>query len=278
MPAGIPPLREAPFRFDMGLRPGSDDFFRNGGEAGLLAERNHWLDAQPARHAAALPGSDALLAEAVEFARTLNPAMPASRGPGAIETTIALGRAWEPDFLLLHADTSGLLTLRTACVCFPTHWALAEKMGQPVAAIHGAAPTLNASLGAKIDSFLATLRPGVIWERWNWGLAPTPERNDHPARDLPRLGSGATLDRVWLRFEHQAFTGLRGGVLFGIRIGLERLDTLGAAHVRQLAELLESMPPEIARYKGVADSRSTLVTQLHAAAPGETPCPNERRL
>lgn len=278
MSAGIPPLLAPPFRFDMGLRRGNDSFFCNCGESALLAERNRWLDAHPARHAAALPGSDALLAEVIEFVRALNPAIGISAGPAVLDKTIALGRFWEPDFLLLEADGNGRLTLRAACVCFPTHWALAEKMGQPVAAIHGAAPTLNASLGTKIDSFLATLRPGVIWERWNWGLAATTERNDHPARNLPRLDSGATLDRTWLRFERQAFTGLRAGVLFGIRIGFERLDTLAFERARQLADLLESMSPEIATYKGVASSRSALARQLRATAPGETPCPNERRL
>ncbi len=262
-------LPASPFRFEMGLRRGAVGFFTNRGDDSILSERAHWLDAQPSRFAAALVGAEPLLADASAFAAAANP------GLACAPEAAALGRHWEPDFLVLATDASGAFTLRAGCVCFPSHWDLGEKLGRPLAAIHEPVPTLNATLARQIDTFLAALRPGAVWERWNWGLAATPERNNHPALGLPRITPDTALDQLWLRSEHQAFARLAatGAILFAIRIHLQPLADFtrepgAAAH---LADLLATMPDDIARYKGIGPAREPLVQRLRAERQSSAP-------
>src|SRR5207247_2314497 len=132
----------------------------------------------------------------------------------------ALGEFWEPDFLLLKTSADGEIRLLGGCVCFPSSWRLSEKIGRPVEFIHSVVPGLNAGLGTAIHTFLAKLKPGIAWQRFNWGLSRSPELNQHPERRLPPLDATVRLAEVWLRVEDQALVALpkSGGILFGIRI------------------------------------------------------------
>ncbi len=258
-------LKDGAFEFQMGLRRGDDAFFLNNAEnRAVLDERSQWLAREPERYAACEPDGSAALAELLAFVHAMNPGI-------AADSLVALGETWEPDFLLLRQNEAGEFRLVAGCVCFPSHWALREKIGLPLAAIHAPVPTLNATLGAKIDAFLARLRAGEPWERWNWGLAATPELNDHPGRGNARLGADATLDACWFRAEHQAFRLLpkTGTVLFAIRIEIVPLSEIAAdrALAARLAEALLSMPPEIAAYKGVAAARARIAELVAHAAP-----------
>lgn len=257
-------VKDGAFEFQMGMRRGGDEYFQNrpGNEA-VLEGRRRWFAQEPEIYAACEPGSEAAVAEAITFARSLNPGL-------AADSLRSLGAAWEPDFLLLRQNDGGEFRLVAGCVCFPSHWALREKMGHPLAAIHAPVPTLNSSLGPKIDTFLGNLRADSAWERWNWGLAPSAERNDHPARDLPRLTAATKLDACWFRAEHQAFRLLpeTRTILFAIRIELVPLAEVAADPVLalRLAGALRSMPDEIARYKGVATVRFPLAVVLESAS------------
>jgi hypothetical protein len=227
----------------------------------LLEERRRWLAQDSERYAACEPEGDASFTELLAFARSQNPGL-------AADSLRMLGESWEPDFLLLRQNEAGEFRLVAGCVCFPSHWALREKLGLPLVAIHAPVPTLNSTLGANIDSFLANLRPDTVWERWNWGLAATLELNDHPARGLSRLTATTTLDACWFRSEHQAFRLLpeTRSILFAIRIDLIPLAEIAAdrALASRLAEALLSMPPEIAAYKGLATARHAIAAQVRS--------------
>jgi hypothetical protein len=253
-------LKGGAFEFQMGLRRGDEEFFRNRPEnAALLSERAHWLAIDPERHTAQDPEGAGAITETIDFARAVNPGL-------AADSLLILGREWEPDFLLLRPDAAGIFRLVAGCVCFPSHWVLREKMGNPVSAIHAPVPTLNATLGAKIDTFLAGLRADTLWERWNWGLAATCELNDHPQRGLARLNAETPLDSCWFRSEHQAFRRLpaSGAILFAIRLELVPLTALAEdrALAQRLAEALRTMPEEVAVYKGLATARFSLADRL----------------
>jgi hypothetical protein len=255
-------LKEGAFEFQMGLRRGSEEFFRNHPEdREVLAERRRWLAAEPHRYAAQTPGAEPLIEEAIGFARRINPSF-------AADSLLGLGKEWAPDFLLLRAAVGGEFQLVAGCVCFPSHWAIEDKIGRPLAAIHEPVPTLHAALGAKIDTFLANLRPDAVWERWNWGLAATAELNNHPSRTLPQLDAHTPIEACWFRAEHQVFRLLpeTRGILFAIRIHLTPLTVIGAdlTLAPRLAKALESMPPGIAAYKGLAAAREALAALLAA--------------
>jgi hypothetical protein len=179
--------------------------------------------------------------------------------PAPQERGLRLGEIWEPDFLLLRPDAAGRFQLVGGCVCFPSSWSLAEKVGQPMEFIHAPVPGLNAQLGRSIDTFLTKLAPGTAWFRHNWGLSRSAELNQHPSRSLPRLNSSVTPKEVSLRVERQALMALpsSGGVLFAIRIEMHSLAKVkrDAAVAEHLARALRTMPEEVAAYKGLAAAR-----------------------
>ncbi len=244
----------------MSLRAGdARAFFAATNEnAELLAERRQWLDAAPEECALALPEGAALVAEAAELAAEWG--MPAAAEVGA------LGRVWEPDFVLLRPGEGGGFRVVAGAVCFPTAWALGEKLGHSLTETHEPVPGLNAALGARIDLALARLAPGTAWERENWGLARDGERNHHTARPRRRLDETITREEVWLRVEQQCLLKLArtGGVLFGIRLVITPLAQVlkEPAGVEGLRRALASMPEEVAVYKGLASARASLLAWL----------------
>ena len=248
------------YRFQLALRRGEPaEFFRAQDASGrLLAERVKWLAENPARYAALLPEGEPLLAEVAQLATEW--------GTARTTSVHGLGAALEPDFLLLSPDETGAFRLRGGALCFPTGWALEEKLGHTLDFIHGPVPGLNAALASPISQFLARLKPGLAFLRDNWGLVTTDELNLHPARRTPPPAPPVALDRLWLRVEHQALVALprTGGVLFGIRIALHRLDVvaLNPAACAGLRRGLASMPPEVAAYKRLAAVRESLLALL----------------
>jgi hypothetical protein len=246
------------FNFHMRFRRGDiAQFYRNSTRPEILLERQKWLAENPGRYAIALPGSEPLLNETSELAGRASVAA----------SLLSVGAAWEPDFLLLQApSTTAQPILLAGCVCFPSSWALEEKIGRPLDTIHTPVPTLNAQFANSVQQFLSRLKPGISWERINWGLSRSPELNQHPARNLPRLDSNVTIDEVWFRAEYQSLVSLpkTGGILFGIRLVIEPLAKLRASpeFAAGLVRAIQSMPEEIARYKGIAPARERLLELL----------------
>lgn len=260
----------------MGIRRGNPvDFFGASREcATVLAERRHWLNDNPEAYLGVLPGGETLVDEFLSLSEEwqMLPAeerqlLKKERDP--LRRLQKLSERVEPDLLFLAPGQSGQMELLAGAVCFPSAWRLSEKLGRPMAAIHGPAPGLNSSLGNQIDVFLSRLRPGVAWLRSNWGLSASAELNQHPDRRLPRLSPELTLDQVWLRVERQALLLLPsgGGIFFGLRIETEPLDAIkreSPEAAGRLAHALSTMPETIAQYKGIATARESLVAQLRS--------------
>lgn len=261
------------YRFHMGLRRGSAaEFFGPTAQHKLLVEeRRRWLHSEPQTYSAFLTESKALLDECLALARDWEGITPEQHASFVALVTpqergLRLGEIWEPDFLLLRPDAAGRFQLVGGCVCFPSSWSLAEKIGHPLEFIHGPVPGLNAQLGRSIDAFLTKLTPGTAWLRHNWGLSRSPELNQHPSRLLPRLDNSVALSEVWLRVERQALVALpaSGGVLFAIRIAMHSLTEVkqDAMVAEGLIRALRTMPAEVAAYKGLATARERLADLL----------------
>jgi hypothetical protein len=266
---------EGDYRFHLTLRRGEPrDFFSPRDPTGaVLRERARWIAEEPARYAALTREGEALLTEFAEMCREWGVLgarpPPVANGPatgGGRAPVLALGAALEPDVLFLSPDAEGAFRLRGGALCFPTGWALEEKIGHTLDFIHGAVPGLNPALAPSISQFLARLRPGIAFHRDNWGIAATDEYNLHPARRVPAPALPVRLDRLWLRVEQQALLALprSGGVAFGIRIALHRLDGLAADPVvaNGLRRALATMPAAMAAYKRLDAVRDGLVAAL----------------
>jgi hypothetical protein len=249
------------YRFHLTLRRGEPrEFFApRDTTRKVLAERARWLAAEPARYAALTHEGEPLLAE---FSGRC-----AEWGIAQENSLTGLGAALEPDFLLLSPDASGAFRLRGGALCFPTAWALEEKNGHTLDFIHGPVPGLNATLASPISQFLARLKPGIAFQRDNWGIAATDALNLHPSRPFPVPAPPVALDRLWLRVEHQALVALpqTGGIVFGIRIALHRLDVIARDPIvaAGLKRALETMPAALAAYKRLDVIRDELCTRLN---------------
>lgn len=252
---------EGDFAFGFGMQRPRQEWFRwSPPDHEALQERRHWLSADPHRHLAWTDDAAPVLREA----GALFPDLPTA--PSDADALKELSRRWEPDLLLLRRDPLGQFRLVAGAVCFPSAWDPREKVGKTVDAIHAGVPTLNATLGTRINAFLDRLPPGQTFERDNWGMAAHSQRNAHPDRALPRLTDDATLETTWLRLEHQAFRALpdSGGLLFAIHLTVHPLASVlrppGARD--RLARQLRSMPDPIAAYKGILPARDRLLHQL----------------
>lgn len=256
------------YRFHLTLRKGDLAEFFNLPDSAALRERRQWLDREFGRYAAMTPAAAVLLEEMTAWAATSLKDAETVRTASTEDRLEALGRSLVPDFMLLARDGEAF-RLQAAMVCFPSSWEPAAKVGLDLDAIHQVVPGLNVSLGATIGQFLGKLRPGVAYERANWGLAATPERNMHPALGRPRLARSMDPTKIWVRIEDQILGVLpaTGAILFGIRLRIIPLgEILAEPALRHgFRRALSTLPEDLAAYKGLATIREDLVERLERA-------------
>jgi hypothetical protein len=181
------------------------------------------------------------------------------------------GRLVQEDLCLMQASPAGY-RLVAAVLCFPAHWRLADKLGQPLAGIHAPVPGFTERLAGPVDRFFANLqteRP--VW-RLNWSLTGTPARF-LPHRSQPvEVTADTAGERLWLRVERQTLRRLpaSGDVLFGIRTYVTALAAAidGPAAARALAERIGELPAATATYKAIAPCQAPLLAYLEHRAHG----------
>jgi dimethylamine monooxygenase subunit A len=146
--------------------------------------------------------------------------------------------------------------LVAASLCFPAHWVLAEKMGKPLAAIHGPVPHYDERLAGPVDRLFDKMTIGPISARMNWSLQiGTDLFTPHRAQ---RQAAAGDLDnnQLCLRLENQTLRKLpqTGFVLFTIRTHIEPVSrwkhTPNA--LDDLAKMLNNMSRESQSYKGAS--------------------------
>ena len=161
---------------------------------------------------------------------------------------------------------------------FSPGWRLTEKIGLPLAQVHGPVPLYADRLARPVDRLMATLKPGKLVERLNWGLYDNPAlfrpgghfRTD---RNLAVTAENAG-DRLFLRVERQTLGLLprSGTVLFTIRTHvypLARVASAGAAG--RLAAAVREMPHDLQRYKSLAVFAGPMLAYLDdAGRPANT--------
>jgi hypothetical protein len=86
----------------------------------------------------------------------------------AVSAPIVRASLLIPDDLCLMEERDGFYRLTAACVCAPSYWRLAEKIGRTLDGIHEPVPTLNEKLEAPMRQFFAHLPSNAVFERRNW--------------------------------------------------------------------------------------------------------------
>lgn len=172
----------------------------------------------------------------------------------------AAGRLVQEDLCLM-VDRDGGHHLDAACLCFPSHWRLVDKIGRPAAELHGPVPGYEVELAERVDRYLARLRPGVIGRRRNWSVHDSPAlfAPVAPERSVP-VAAAEVAERLWLRSERQTLRRLpvTGAVLFTIRVQQAPLAVLARRPdvAVRLAARIRAQPAE----------RTAYVPSLHANA------------
>jgi len=188
------------------------------------------------------------------------------------------GRLVQEDLCLIQVvDAVPMFT--AAVLCFPTRWRLMEKLGRPLAQVHGAVPLYADRLAAPVDRFMRHVKPGYVASRINWSVV------DNAALFQPtgkwRTGHNPTVtaanagDTLFLRVERQTLRRLplSDAVLFGIRVHVYPLASAirDAATAARLAEAVRALPEATQRYKSLLSIGDALLGWLDARCQGEAP-------
>lgn len=286
------PFEPGPYRMAMGLiaLPDSDWFELDQRYPEEMAERRRLLDARHDAVFAALPQSDAARAETLaEVAANLATRHPAwfSRNGDRLDNRLT-GEAWDlaapardplelagrlvqEDLCLIQPGETGPL-LTAAVLCFPSRWRLAEKIGRPLAEVHGPVPFYADRLARPVDRFMHHVKPGHIAARLNWSVLDDPAlfqptgkwRQGHNTLVAPENAGQA----LFLRVERQTLRRLprTGAVLFGIRVHVYPLAAAitTPALAARLAEAVHALPEATVHYKSVLPIRDALLGWLDA--------------
>jgi hypothetical protein len=254
----------------MGLRRGdvSAYFTSHADTSAMLAERARWLDEDPHTYAAMTPAAEPALHDTVALANAHSLSIDTTLSPWA--QLLALGRAWECDFAWMHDDGAGAHRVTGGCVCFPSSWALQDKLGKTMRQTHAPVPGLNDAMDRQIETFFAKMVAGEAWVRENANYSRTPALNQHPSRPLPALDASVTAGEFWIRLEHQLLLRLNASrsILFAIRVETIPLQAILASPgaSARLARWLETMNVDAAHYKSVDEARNVIVPLLKKSA------------
>lgn len=255
-----------------------------------MAERRHLLDTNPPAVFAALPRSESARAEALSMiTENLVSTHPDwfSRDGGRLHNHLTkevwegserdplerAGRLVQEDLCIIHPTDSGPI-FSAAVLCFPSRWRLADKIGKPLADVHGPVPLYADRLSRPVDRFFHNLKPDRIVERLNWSLLDDPALFQ-PGGKWRTAGDVAitpdnVADRVFLRVERQTLRALpsSGAVLFGIRVHVYPISRIADSpeQAATLAAAARALPAEIQHYKSLLVFRSALLSWLDAKA------------
>jgi len=185
-------------------------------------------------------------------------------GGNASDGLEAAALSVQEDLCVVLPGEHGQLVLAAACVCFPSHWRLADKMGKPAWAIHGPVPRYEDELARKVDTFLDRLRPPAVMKRRNWTIHESAELFAPHAPPTP----DATIppEDLWLRSERQTLRRLpeTDAVVFTIRTQQVQLGTLQHRPdiAGKLVDRLVAQPDDRAKYAGFGPHVPALVHRL----------------
>jgi hypothetical protein len=274
-----------PFRWRLGLRPlDLHDWIEIGEryEADLARKRevrDRFGDtvfvALPAAHDACAEVCAALVDHLVtrwpgDFTRTVGGVVNHRTGErlpidGDLHPLEVASRLVQEDLIVMAeapaGEHAGELVFAAGSVCFPNRWDLPSKLGLPLAAVHAPVSQLNDQLGDPIAKFFDRLTPTRSYWRLGWGVLDTDDLYQPTDGTAAARPGRVTLDDLYVRVERETLRRFprTGCVLFTIRTYLRTLREVAADPERlgRLAEVLASMPDDVARYK-----------QLEAIRPG----------
>lgn len=181
--------------------------------------------------------------------------LPEAAAPGAELAAMLDILGGLPEVAWSHHEDMCLLTLPEgedqyrlvgAAVAWPSDWTPADKLGLPLRALHAPIQGYEEQLASGVDHFMAKLKPGAIYGRCNWFIAPTGERRwvaEPPERAFAHITAENAGEALFVRSERQTLRRLpeTGAILFTIGIYVSPLGELNLPNVRGLAAAVGSL-------------------------------------
>jgi hypothetical protein len=168
-------------------------------------------------------------------------------------------------------DARAPWVLAGACLCSPSYWRLADKIGRPMPGVHAPVPGLERALGSRIAHFLDALPVGQTFERRNWNFHRDTTRfhPDHEIRKAPL--TPAECASLNVRSERQTLHKLSNGVLlFTIAVQIHPLAEIRAypAAAKDLLIALTAMSEDERRASSYRHHGEALREWLSSGTPG----------
>lgn len=193
------------------------------------------------------------------------------------------GRLVQEDLCLMQREErSGVYCLVGASVCFPTRWRLADKMGKPLAAIHGPVPGYAEQLASTMDRYFDRLKADKPAWRINWSVMDDPtlfQPTGHGRKGLnPDITPRNAGEKLWLRMERQTVRRLphTQDILFTIRVHIRPLRELARRPERaaMLAAAMRALPEQMRLYKSLPPFIDAVLAWLDSVAVTEPERPS----
>ncbi|MFM2356325.1 MAG: hypothetical protein RLZZ528_2061 [Pseudomonadota bacterium] len=217
--------------------------------AGQMALRDRLVGTRAGEVIAALPGSEAAVAEM--YGKILREELPrlgfrrdgetvirpdgvsVALDPGAPLRTLA--RLVQEDLCLMQPGDMGEHVLTAATLCFPAGWTLAEKIGRPLMRIHAPVAKYSEDVGKRVQRLFDAIRPETPMWRANAHRSRAPLFNPLP-EDFPK--DMAEVEMPWIRSERQCLLRLpeSGAVVFSIHTYVVAVSDLTADQSAALSE------------------------------------------
>lgn len=191
-----------------------------------LAYKHHLLAERYGEVFAALDGSELASSETLKLVEAdldgrLAVGSATEPSPENLHPLDAAGQMAQEDLCLMRPGPDGWV-LGAATLCFPSQWSLAEKLGAPMAAIHGPVPGYAEVLDRRVDSLFDQLahrlNGRIVWRR-NWFLRPAWDMFQPTRLDDDLCPADRCLVDMYFRSERQTLRVLpeSGWILFTIR-------------------------------------------------------------
>ena len=190
---------------------------------------------------------------------------------GSCDPLQLAGLLVQEDLCLIQNGEAGPV-FTAASLCFPSRWRVLDKIGKPLAAVHGPVPLYTERLARPVDQFMRNLKPDHIVSRLNWSLLDDPALFQPGGKWRVEARSDITAEnaggRIFLRVERQTVRclPLTEAVLFGVRVHVYPLDRVIDRPDRAavLASAVRALPAEIRHYKSLSPFKQALLAWLDA--------------
>jgi len=182
-----------------------------------------------------------------------------------------VGRQVQEDLILLNNKNEVV----AGQLCFPSGWALQEKIGEHFLEVHAPLPSVTNSMIQSANKFIEKIPVGKSFSRNNWGFRLGNELDlsskhslayRESLKAIPQLSQEEFGEKIFLRVEHQTLTRLPKSnfILFTIHTYNSSLkdETVSQERTKTMLSFLKDVPAELIEYKVLTPIYDKLIEYL----------------